>query len=68
MIYADLLQSGLGGISVESDYRDLRSVSRLSIARIAKDGDGIYTCSQPGAKPGSVRVFVVEGLLNYSTT
>ncbi|KAK4881415.1 hypothetical protein RN001_004734 [Aquatica leii] len=49
-----------GGISVETDYRDLNSVSRLRVAEVAPQDSGTYTCTQPSAKPGSTRLVVVQ--------
>ncbi|KAB0797487.1 hypothetical protein PPYR_08480 [Photinus pyralis] len=52
--------SGRGGISVETDYRDLNSVSRLRVAEVSPQDSGTYTCTQASAKPGSARLVVVE--------
>ncbi|KAF5299297.1 hypothetical protein FQA39_LY02470 [Lamprigera yunnana] len=49
-----------GGISVETDYRDLNSVSRLRVAEVSPQDTGTYTCTQAFAKPGSTRLVVVE--------
>ncbi|KAF5307122.1 hypothetical protein FQR65_LT07106 [Abscondita terminalis] len=50
-----------GGISVETDYRDLNSVSRLRVAEVSPQDSGTYTCTQASAKPGSTRLVVVQG-------
>ncbi|XP_044735236.1 uncharacterized protein LOC123297577 isoform X2 [Chrysoperla carnea] len=47
-------QAARGGISMDTDYSDMISTSRLTISRVTTEDAGDYTCVQGDTKPATV--------------
>ncbi|XP_034247595.1 uncharacterized protein LOC117649194 [Thrips palmi] len=55
------VQSGRGGISVETERDDQKIRSRLTVASVSASDAGTYTCAPAGARPDSILLMVGDG-------
>ncbi|KAJ1521951.1 hypothetical protein ONE63_002282 [Megalurothrips usitatus] len=55
------VQSGRGGISVETERDDHKIRSKLTLASVSAADAGTYTCQPAGARPDSIQLIVVDG-------